>query len=184
MGARKRTWEPKMEGKIKSLVHTWLAEVDPKAANLFKKNNKPKGLPTDAAGLKEIVTFYEKNFKQQKISPAKKLDEEKNVVKSPSVPPPAKITNGKAAAVPNGKPADEDEKELKDEESSDEEENGGEEEKAVEEVVKPATAPSAMDEDDDEDEEEDEDEDDDEEEEDEDEKEEKDEESSDEEENG
>merc|ERR1719264_132572 len=156
-----------MEGKIKSLVHTWLAEVDPKAANLFKKNNKPKGLPTDAAGLKEIVTFYEKNFKPQKISPAKKLDEEKNVVKSPSVPPPAKITNGKAAAVPNGKPADEYEKE-KDEESSDEDENGDEEEKAVEEVVKPATAPSAMDEDDDEDEEEDEDEDDDEEEEEED----------------
>ena len=65
------------------------------AANLFKRNCKPKGLPTDAAGLKEIVAFYEKNFKQMN-SPIKKpqLDEEKNVVKSPSVP--GKMTNGKA----------------------------------------------------------------------------------------
>merc|ERR1712203_1193418 len=108
--------------------------------------------PTDAAGLKEIVTFYEKNFKQvnspHKNSPTKKLDEEKNVVKSPAAP---SITNGKAP-VTNGKPADEessDEEEKEeddaDEESSDEEDSDDEEEKAMEvsgEVVKPATAPS------------------------------------------
>jgi hypothetical protein len=50
-----------MEGKLKSLVHQFLTEVDPKVANVFKKNQKPKGLPTDSPGLKEIVNFYEKN---------------------------------------------------------------------------------------------------------------------------
>jgi hypothetical protein len=50
-----------MEGKLKSLVHGFLTEVDPKVANMFKKNQKPKGLPTDSPGLKEIVNFYEQN---------------------------------------------------------------------------------------------------------------------------
>ena len=79
-------------GYLYSIINTILFQ----AANLFKKKNKPKGLPTDAAGLKEIVTFYEKNYKQltgpQKSSPVKKpqVDEEANLVKSPA----AKLTNG------------------------------------------------------------------------------------------
>ena len=144
------------------------------AANLFKKKNKPKGLPTDAAGLKEIVTFYEKNYKQltgpQKSSPVKKpqVDEEANFVKSPA----AKLTNGttvevgklvtkeKAAEVEspkeeedeavvtskpsNGKPA---ELESSDEEGDDEEEKTS---AANGDVVKPASKTSPLDESDDE----------------------------------
>ena len=60
-----------MEGKIKALVFQFLTEVDPKAAAVFKKNVKPKGLDSGAAGLKEIVSFYDKNSPKKAV----RLDE-------------------------------------------------------------------------------------------------------------
>jgi len=103
-----------MEGKLKSLVYQFLTEVDPKVAKIFQKNQKPKGLPSGSAGLKEIVAYYDKNAaasSPQKGSPQKKakVDEEHNIIKSPvkSKAPEPKV---------NGKPATEDD----DDTSSDE----------------------------------------------------------------
>ena len=51
----------RMEEQLKSLVYDFLTETDTKVANLFRKNQKPKRLPTDSPKLKEIVFFYTMN---------------------------------------------------------------------------------------------------------------------------
>ena len=60
-----------MEGQLKSLVYEFLTETDPKVANMFKKNQKPKGLPTDSPKLKEIVSFYSTNSPKKGKRPPK-----------------------------------------------------------------------------------------------------------------
>ena len=55
-----------MEGRLKSLVYEFLTEVDPKVANIFKKNQKPKGLPGSHASLKEIVHYYDQKIDEVK----------------------------------------------------------------------------------------------------------------------
>ena len=69
----------RMEGQLKSLVYEFLMEMDPKVAHLFKKNQKPKGLPTDSPKLKEIVSFYSTNSPKKGKRPPK-VDEARVVL--------------------------------------------------------------------------------------------------------
>merc|ERR1712106_356165 len=49
------------EGTLNTLVYDYLTNVNPKAANLFKKDAKPKALAVGSPGMKEIYTFFEAN---------------------------------------------------------------------------------------------------------------------------
>ena len=50
-----------MEGTLNTLVFDYLSNINPKAANLFKKEVKPKALAVGSPGIKEIYTFFEAN---------------------------------------------------------------------------------------------------------------------------
>ena len=50
-----------MEGTLNTLIYDYLSHVNPKVANLFKKELKPKALPVGSPGIKEIYSFFEAN---------------------------------------------------------------------------------------------------------------------------